>query len=148
MDKDMKGILGEIFVLVLFLVIAVPLCVKASSDYQENLDKMNVGSRASVDISNCGEIKKVMVSSDQSQKMSVYLILKISSFDDEYVIYLDDKIFNLGDLEYSFDGEYRHYNLGLYLISGKRNFDFRIAVRDKSYYNETITYSFYTRGIF
>ena len=68
--------------------------------------------------------------------------------DDEYVIYLDDKIFNLGDLEYSFDGEYRHYNLGLYLISSKRNFDFRIAVRDKSYYNETITYSFYTRGIF
>lgn len=144
----MKGILGEIFVLVLFLVIAVPLCVKASSDYRENLDKMNVGSRASVDISNCGEIKKVMVSSDQSQKMSVYLILKISSFDDEYVIYLDDKIFNLGDLEYSFDGEYRHYNLGLYLISSKRNFDFRIAVRDKSYYNETITYSFYTKGIF
>lgn len=148
MDKDMKGILGEIFVLVLFLVIAVPLCVKASSDYRENLDKMNVGSRASVDISNYGEIKKVMVSSDRSQKMSVYLILKISSFDDEYVIYLDDKIFNLGDLEYSFDGEYRHYNLGLYPISGKRNFDFRIAVRDRSYYNETITYSFYTKGIF
>ena len=64
------------------------------------------------------------------------------------MIYLDDKIFRLSDMEYTEDSEYRYYNLGLYAIPGKRTFDFKIAVLDRSYYNETISYSFYTKGLF
>ena len=75
-------------------------------------------------------------------------MLKISKFDDEYIVYLDDQIFDLKDLEYTEDNDNYYYNLGLYSIKGKRTFNFKIAVKDKSYYNETISYSFYTKGLF
>ena len=148
MDRELNGIVVEIFSLVILLIIAVPLCVRASSNYQEKKDKMYVGNHASVEINNLESVKKVIVSSEDKQDISIYLMLKISKFDDEYVIYLDDKIFRLSDMEYTEDSDYRYYNLGLYAISGKRTFDFKIAVLDRSYYNETISYSFYTKGLF
>ena len=130
------------------MIIAIPICVKASSDYQSKKDKMIIGNHASVDISNRGEIKKVTVNSENNKDISVYLILKISKFDDEYIVYLDDQIFDLKDLEYTEDNDNYYYNLGLYPIKRKRTFDFRITVKDKSYYKETISYSFYTKGLF
>lgn len=148
MDKELKGIVGEIIALIILMIIAIPICVKASSDYQAKKDKMIIGNHASVDISNRGEIKKVTVNSDNNKDISVYLILKISKFDDEYIVYLDDKIFDLKDLEYTEDNDNYYYNLGLYPIKRKRTFDFRITVKDKSYYKETISYSFYTKGLF
>lgn len=148
MDKELKGIVGEIIAVIILMVIAIPICVKASSDYQTKKDKMIIGNHASVDISNRGEIKKVTVNSDNNKDISVYLILKISKFDDEYIVYLDDQIFDLKDLEYTEDNDNYYYNLGLYSIKEKRTFDFRITVKDKSYYNETISYSFYTKGLF
>ncbi len=148
MDKELKGIVGEIIAVIILMVIAIPICVKASSDYQTKKDKMIIGNHASVDISNRGEIKKVTVNSENNKDISVYLILKISKFDDEYIVYLDDQIFDLKDLEYTEDNDNYYYNLGLYSIKEKRTFDFRITVKDKSYYNETISYSFYTKGLF
>ncbi len=148
MDKELKGIVGEIIALIILMIIAIPICVKASSDYQTKKDKMIIGNHASVDISNRGEIKKVTVNSDNNKDISVYLILKISKFDDEYIVYLDDQIFDLKDLEYTEDNDNYYYNLGLYPIKRKRTFDFRITVKDKSYYKETISYSFYTKGLF
>lgn len=148
MDKELKGIVGEIIALIILMIIAIPICVKASNDYQAKKDKMVIGNHASVDISNLGEIKKITVNSENNQDISVYLMLKISKFDDEYIIDLDDQIFNLNDLEYTEDNDNRYYNLGLYAIKGKRTFNFKIAVKDKSYYNETISYSFYTKGLF
>lgn len=148
MDKELKGIVGEIIALIILMIIAIPICVKASSDYQTKKDKMIIGNHASVDISNLGEIKKVTVNSDNNKDISVYLILKISKFDDEYIVYLDDQIFDLKDLEYTEDNDNYYYNLGLYSTKEKRTFDFRITVKDKSYYNETISYSFYTKGLF
>lgn len=148
MDKELKGIVGEIIILITLMIIAIPICVKASSDYQAKKDKMIIGNHASVDISNRGEIKKVTVNSDNNKDISVYLMLKISKFDDEYIVYLDDQIFDLKDLEYTEDNDNYYYNLGLYPIKRKRTFDFRITVKDKSYYKETISYSFYTKGLF
>lgn len=147
MDKEMKGLVIEIITLVILLLVAVPLCVNASNNYQQKKDKMNIGNHAIVDISNRGSIKKVTVTSTKNTDISVYLMLKITKFDDEYLIYLDDEIFDMKDLEYSEDDNYRYYNLGLYQISKKKTFDFRIVVKDKSYYNETISYSFYTKGL-
>lgn len=148
MDKELKGIVGEIIILITLMIIAIPICVKASSDYQAKKGKMIIGNHASVDISNRGEVKKVTVNSDNNKDISVYLILKISKFDDEYIVYLDDQIFDLKDLEYTEDNDNYYYNLGLYPIKRKRTFDFRITVKDKSYYKETISYSFYTKGLF
>lgn len=148
MDKELKGIVGEIIALIILMIIAIPICVKASSDYQAKKDKMVIGNHASVDISNLGEIKKITVNSENNQDISIYLMLKISKFDDEYIIDLDDKIFDLKDLEYTEDKDNYYYNLGLYTIKGKRTFNFKIAVKDKSYYKETISYSFYTKGLF
>ena len=148
MDKELKGIVGEIVILITLMIRAIPICVKASSDYQAKKDKMIIGNHASVDISNRGEIKKVTVNSENNKDISVYLILKISKFDDEYIVYLDDQIFDLKDLENKKDNDNYYYNLGLYSIKGKRTFNFKIAVKDKSYYNETISYSFYTKGLF
>lgn len=148
MDKELKGIVGEIIILITLMIIAIPICVKASSDYQAKKDKMIIGNHASVDISNRGEIKKVTVNSENNKDISVYLMLKISKFDDEYIVYLDDQIFDLKDLEYTEDNDNYYYNLGLYSIKRKRTFDFRITVKDKSYYKETISYSFYTKGLF
>lgn len=148
MDKELKGLIIEIVTIVILLIIAIPLCVKASTTYQEKKNKMFIGSHASVDISNRGEIKKVTIKSEENQKISVYLMLKISKFDDEYIVYLDDSVFDLNQLEYTEDEENRYYNLGLYTLKDKRTFDFRIVVKDRSYYNETISYSFYTRGLF
>ena len=134
MDKELKGIVGEIIAVIILMVIAIPICVKASSDYQTKKDKIIIGNHASVDISNRGEIKKVTVNSENNKDISVYLILKISKFDDEYIVYLDDQIFDLKDLEYTEDNDNYYYNLGLYSIKEKRTFDFRITVKDKSYY--------------
>ena len=75
MDKELKGIVGEIIVLIILMIIAIPICVKASSDYQAKKDKMIIGNHASVDISNRGEIKKVTVNSENNKDISVYLIL-------------------------------------------------------------------------
>ena len=39
MDKELKGIVGEIVILITLMIIAIPICVKASSDYQAKKDK-------------------------------------------------------------------------------------------------------------
>ena len=67
MDKELKGIVGEIIALIILMIIAIPICVKASSDYQAKKDKTVIGNHASVDISNLGEIKKITVNSFQCQ---------------------------------------------------------------------------------
>ena len=123
MDKELKGIVGEIIALIILMIIAIPICVKASSDYQAKKDKMVIGNHASVDISNLGEIKKITVNSENNQDISVYLMLKISKFDDEYIIDLDDKIFDLKDLEYTEDNDNYYYNLGLYTIKNTHKYN-------------------------
>lgn len=147
MDKEMKGLIVEIVSLILLLIIVIPICVNASSNYRERKEQMLSGNQTVVDISNQGNIKKVTVVSEYDDVFSVRLILKISKFHDEYLIYLDDQVFNIRDLEYTEDYEYQYYNLGIYEIDKKRVFDFQLKVKDKSYYDETISYSFYTEGL-
>ena len=40
MDKEIKGLIGEIISLVLLLVIVIPICVNASSDYREKKEQI------------------------------------------------------------------------------------------------------------
>ena len=147
MDKEIKGLVVEIISLVLVLIIIIPICVNASSNYKEKKEQLFFGNRTSVDIANHGEIKKITVTSEYDGEFPVRLKLKISKFSDEYLIYLDDQVFEIKNLEYTEDLEYQYYNLGIYEIDEKRVFNFKLKVKDKSYYDETISYSFYTEGL-
>ena len=147
MDKELKRLVVEICSIVLLLIIVVPICVNASSNYLSKKDALLVGNKASVDISNRGEYKQIKVTSGVDNTVKMSLIMKISKFNDEYLIYLDDQEFSLSDLEYTEDENYQYYNLGNFDIEKERVFQFKIKVKDKSYYDETISYGFFTEGL-
>ena len=146
MDKELKRLVVEIVSLVLLLVIVVPICVNASSECRSKKDAVLVGNKASVDISNKGEYKQIKVTSGVDKAVKMNLIMKISKFNDDYLIYLDDQIYNLRDLEYTEDDNYQYYNLGVFDVIKEKVFQFKIKVKDKSYYDETISYGFFTEG--
>ena len=147
MDKELKRLVVEICSIVLLLVIVIPICVNASSDYRSKRDALLVGNKASVDISNNGEYKQIRVTSGVDDTVKMSLVMRISKFNDEYLIYLDDKEYSLSDLEYTEDENYQYYNLGNFDVEKERVFQFKIKVKDKSYYDETISYGFFTEGL-
>ena len=146
MDKELKRLVIEIITLVLLLVVVVPICANASSQYRLKKDAVVIGREASVDISNKGEYKEIKVTSGVERPIKINLVMKISKFNDDYIITLDNQEYNLRDLEYTEDENYQYYNLGIYEVENERVFQFKIMVKDKSYYDETISYSFYTEG--
>ena len=148
MDKELKGIVVEIILIVMLLIFVIPICASASSEYRSKKNSLVVGEKSRVDISNRGEIKEITVSSGVNETVSLNLMMKISKFNDDYLIYLDDKIFDISDLEFTEDEKYQYYNLGIYEVTNKKVFQFKIKAKDKSYYDETISYGFYTEGIF
>ena len=148
MDKELKGLIVEVVALMVILMIAIPICVNASSNYKmKKASMLNGGDFATVDISNHGDTKEVTVYSNQDRMVRVNLILKTSKFSDEYLVVLDDNSFELNSLESSEDEEYRYYYLGSYEVTEKRTFDFQLKAKDKIYYDETISYSFVTEGV-
>jgi len=145
MDKELRGLVVEIISIIFILIIAVPICVNASSNYRMKKEAMlNGGEIATVDISNRGETKKVTVYSNQDKLVRVNLILKTSKFSDKYLVVLDGTEYELDSLQSSEDEEYRYYLLGTYDVDQKRQFDFKLKVKDKIYYDEDISYSFVT----
>ena len=146
MEKELKGLIIEVISIILLLVIVVPVCANASSEYRMKRDAILGGEHATVDISNKGEYKEIHVTSDADRVVRVNLVMRISKFNDEYLITLDDQVYNLKDLEYTEDDNYQYYNLGIYDIDKFRTFLFKINVKDKAYYDETISYGFYTEG--
>ena len=147
MDKELKRLVVEIVTLTLLLVIMVPICVYASNEYKEDRAVLLEGKDTTVDISHNGDKKKLTVYCNYDKVMKVNLIMKISKFSNNYLIYLDDQVYDIRDLEYVEDDEYRYYNLGIYEVDQKREFDFQLKVKNQSYYNETIMYSFMTEGL-
>lgn len=147
MDKECNRLIGEILLMVVFLVVIVPICVQASSAYRLAKEKFVIGENTSIDIINCGDVKKITISSDYDKPILVNLIFKISKFSDDYLIYLDDEVYDIRQLDYTEDTENQYYNLGIYEVDGSREFDFQLKLKDKSYYDETITYSFLTNGM-
>lgn len=146
MDKELRGLVIEIFSIILLLIIVIPICVSASSQYQLRKDSITIGNKSSVDISNKGDVKEIKITSGVDRVVKMNLVMKISKFNDDYIITLDNQEYNLRDLEYTEDENYQYYNLGIYEVENERVFQFKIMVKDKSYYDETISYSFYTEG--
>ena len=146
MDKELKRLVVEIISLVLLLIVVIPICVNASSEYRLKKDAVLIGDKASVDISNKGEYKQIKISSGVDKTVKMNLVMRISKFNDDYLIYLDDQVYNLRELEYTEDDNYQYYNLGIYEVTKEKIFQFKIKVKDKSYYDETISYGFFTEG--
>ncbi len=146
-DSEIKRLVIEIISLVLFLIIVVPICVDASNRYQEKRDVLLKGVNTSVDISNLGDVKKITVYSNHDDAMRVNLFLKISKFTGDYLVYLDDQVYDIRSLDCSEDEDYQYYNLGIYEVDQLREFHFQLKSKNKAYYDETITYSFVTEGL-
>lgn len=147
MDKELKSLVVEIITLTLLLIVIVPICVNASSKYQEKREVLLNGTDTSIDISQNGDMKKVTIYSNHDDVMRVNLIMKISKISNDYEIYLDDKIYNLDDFECTDGTDYLYYNLGIYEVDQVREFDFKLQTKGSLYYDETITYSFMTAGL-
>ena len=147
MEKSLRGLIIEIVVLCLFMAVIIPICVSASSEYNKKKNELRVGNDAYVTIKNLGEYKKISINTDKKTNTKVNLYMKINKFDNEYVIRLGEDEYELANLEYTEDEENRYYNLGIYDVKETRDIDFKISVKDKVYYTEAITYSFYTEGM-
>ena len=147
LDKEIRGLFIEIVTLILLMIIMVPIYVRASNEYQEEKEVLLDGKDISVDISHDGNQKKLIIYSNYDKTMRVNLVMKISKFANDYLVCLDDETYDIHELEYKEDDEYLYYNLGIYEVKGFREFKFQLKVKDYTYYDETIVYSFMTEGL-
>lgn len=147
MDKDLKGLVVEVILIVVMLVLVVPICVEASGRYKEQKEALMNGEGISIDIAHAGDVKKIFVYSKYENPVRVNLILKINKIANDYNIYFDNNVYNINELDYTEDNNYRYYRLGIYEIEKSRVFDFKIKANGSLYYDETITYSFLTEGL-
>lgn len=147
MNKEIKDILVEIISLLILLIIVVPVCVYASSRYVDQKEVMLTGIGTSVDITNNGDLKKITIYSNYDKLMKVNLIMKINKVVNNYEIYLDGIVYDISDFNSYTDDSYNYYVLGVYDVLYSREFDFELRVKGNVYYDETIIYSFVTKGI-
>ena len=143
MEKELRGLVVEIVLTVIMMIIIIPICAYASSEYRSKKESLISVRFAVIDISNNKDMKKVTVYSNCDKKVRVSLFFKINDFIGDYSIYFENNTYKLSDLEYILDNGYRYYELGIYEVDYLREFDFEL-IREN--YNETITYSFVTEG--
>ena len=143
MEKELRGLVVEIVLTVIMMIIIIPICADASSEYRKTKEALLSGKDAVIDISNNRDMKKVTVYSNYDMKVRISLFFKINDFIGDYSIYFENNTYKLSDLEYILDNGNRYYQLGIYEIDYLREFDFKL-IREN--YNETITYSFVTEG--
>lgn len=148
MDKSIRGYVIEVIFLIIFLIIIVPICVDASNEYTKKKESLLNGFNTTIDITNKeGNVKQINLYSNTDKIIKVKLGLMITKFYNEYLVEIDGNVYDLSTLEYLEDENYRYYILGTYEIDKEKNIDFEIKVKDKSYYSEALTFSFYTEGI-
>ena len=148
MDKELKGYIIEIIIMLIILSFAVPICVNASNNYNTKQKAILNSVNTTIDITNKkGNIKQINLYSNTDELIKVKLGLMITNFYNEYTIEIDGNIYDLNELEYLSDEKKRYYILGIYEIDKVENIDIELKVKDKHYKDEIISYSFYTEGI-
>lgn len=148
MEKSIKGYVIEVIFLTIFLIFIIPICVNASNDYTKKKEVFLNGYNTTIDITKKeGNLKQLNLYSNTNKVIKVKLGLMITKFYNEYLVEIDGNTYDLSTLEYLEDENYRYYILGTYEINKEKNIDFELKLKDKSYYNETLTFSFYTEGI-
>ena len=148
MDKELKGYITEIIIMVIILSFAIPICVNASNNYNTKQKAILSGLNTTIDITNKkGNIKQINLYSNTDELIKVKLGLMITNFYNEYTIEVDGNIYDLNELEYLSDEKNRYYIIGIYEIDKEENIEFELKVKGNIYYEESISYSFYTEGI-
>ena len=144
MDKENKRLISEIIFMIIFLLVVIPICVSASTSYNDKKNKMQCISNISIDILSEDSNKLIRLDNLGENKVNVNLILRISKFYGKYMVELDNNKYNLNDMFYNEDEEYYYYNLGVYEISEYREFEFRLIATGDNVYDDEIVYSFMT----
>lgn len=143
MEKELKGAIIEVILLTIFLIITIPICVKASSDYKEEKEKYLNVFNTTIDVNNNGDYKELSIYSNTDNEITIRLGLTTNKFYDEYYIELDGKTYNLKDLEYQEDENNRYYIIGTYKINELKKVNFQMKPVKQSYFKEHLIYSFY-----
>ena len=146
MEKELKGTIIEIIIMIIFLTIAVPICINASTNYQTQKETLLNAFNTKIDVNNKGDIKELSIYSNNSAKVEVRLGLMISQFYDEYKVAIDNNTYNLKDLDYQSDEENRYYILGTITIDKVKKIDFQLKPTNQDYFKEDLVYSFYIEG--
>lgn len=146
MEKELKGYVIEIMVITIFLIITVPICAKASNDYTTKKESLLNAFNATIDVNNKNDMKELSIYSNADKQIEVKLGLKMTKYYDEYSVIIDNRKYNLKDLDYKEDEENIYYILGTYEIDEVKKIDFKLIPNNQSYFKENIIYSFYTEG--
>lgn len=148
MDKELKGYILEILIMIIMLIIVVPICVNASREYNNKQEVILNGCNTTIDITHKkGNTKQLNLYSNTDKTIKVKLGLMITKFYDEYTVKIDNETYDLSNLDYIEDDTHRYYILGTYEIDEIKSIDFELKTKGKNYYDETLTYSFYTEGL-
>ena len=147
MEKDLRGLIIEVVILTIFLIISIPICVNASSNYKKEKEKYLNAFNTTIDVNNKEDIKELTIDSNSDNIIEVRLGLMISHFYDEYYIMVDNEIYKLNDLEYTEDDNYRYYIIGSYEIDKSRIVEFDLNPVNQEYFKEHLIYSFYATTI-
>ena len=141
-DDEIKRLIVEIITVIILFIIAVPICVNASNNYNEKKNNMQKYNNIVVDISDINSSKIVTINNYNNKKKTVNLILKTSKFYDEYMVKIDDEEYLLRDIVYSEDDNYYYFNLGSYEVKDKKDIDFNLELIGNEIYDDCISYSF------
>jgi len=165
MDRDVSKMLGKICFDIIFLLVVILVFTFLSKDtvnareelisYQEELS-INVISRGNSkylfsmsdeEAINYSDSIILEVSNNTNETISYNLVLRMNIIEnlENYKIMILGKIYNLDELEYYEDNEYRYFNLGNYIIGNKeQNFTFLLWLEEDiiNYNNFNINYSF------
>lgn len=141
-DDEIKRLIVEIIAVIILFIIAVPICVNASNNYNEKKNNMQKYNNIVVDISDTNSSKIVTINNYNNKKKTVNLILKTSKFYDEYMVKIDDKEYLLRDIVYSEDDNYYYFNLGSYEVKDKKEINFDLELVGNEIYDDCISYSF------
>lgn len=147
MEKELKGTIIEIVVLTIFLIIVVPICVEASSNYRKQKETLLNAFNTTIDVNNKDDMKELSIFSNSNKPVKIKLGLMISQFYDEYEIIVDDKKYNLNELDYKEDTENKYFIIGTYEVDEIQKVNFKLRPKNQEYFKEHLIYSFYAEGI-
>ncbi len=155
-NKDERDLIGEIIIIILFLVIIIPVCVSASNNYNNRESYLNnvhdvyasLSENPNRDYDNkIVSDKIVTIGNENDSKMKISLVFKIYKYSNSYTLKLDDKTYDLDKIEYIQDGDYLYYNLGLFEIDNETNMSFKLIMNNDISYDDSVSYSFLIEGI-
>lgn len=147
MEKELKGRIIEVIFLTIFLIIAVPICVDASNNYNQDKSAHLDAFNATIDVNNKDDYKEITIYSNTEEEIEIKLGLMISKFYDEYYIKLDNNIYKLNSLEYTEDENNRYYIIGTYNVDQEKTINFDLNPVNQEYFKEHLIYSFYAKPI-